>query len=423
MIQSQNRGGLRHLSHTIFFSWQSDRPTREGRNFIERALEIAVTRIAEDLEVEEPLRDALQVDKDTTGVAGSPPIFQTILGKIDRASVFLADLTFCGLRPDDSPTPNPNVLIEYGWALKALGHSQLLAVMNIAYGRPTRASLPFDLASFRFPITYELPDNALEEMRQRERGQLAQKLETALRQVFESEEFKAKLPKTPEPTLFRRKDPMNGRARFRARGQDIGLAIDPITNEERPVVLGEGPAMWLRVMPMYDQRRSWLSADLKPKAVPLSTVPMMQIPTSIGFVRGEDGCGYYRGFDVDANCVAYVFNTGELCIVNSSVVGASQYVLFEESIFFETLNQCCLFLDRLGCTRPYRWVAGMEGLHRRHLVSNSARRTIGPCLADVIEEEGTYAKDENAAGLLAPFFEKIFDKCGARRTRGPSRDT
>ncbi len=379
-------------------------------------------RIAEDLEVEEPLRDALQVDKDTTGVPGSPPIFQTILAKIDKASVFLADLTFSGLRPDDRPTPNPNVLIEYGWALRALGHPQVLGVMNTAYGRPTRESLPFDLASLRFPITYELPDNASEEMRQTERGQLAQKFETALRQVFDSEEFKAKVPKTPEPPLFRRKDPMNGRARFRARGQDLGLAVDPITNEERSVVLAEGPAMWLRVMPLYDQFRTWLSVDLKPQATPLSTVPMMQIRTNIGFVRGDDGCGYYRGFDVDANCVAYVFNTGELWIINSSVVGASHYVLFEESIFIETLDQCALFLDRLGCTRPYRWVAGMEGLHRRQLVSNSDRRTIGPCLADVIEEEGIYAKDDNAANIFLPFFEKIFDKCGARRPRRPSRD-
>ena len=109
------------------------------------------------------------------------------------ALAFVADLTFTGTRPDGRLTPNPNVLIEYGWVLKTLGYSQVLAVMNAAYGTPTRESLPFDLASLRFPIVYELPEDASESVRRTERDQLARKIETALRTVFESEEFKAKV--------------------------------------------------------------------------------------------------------------------------------------------------------------------------------------------------------------------------------------
>jgi hypothetical protein len=48
---------------TVFFSWQSDKSTKEGRNVIERALEIAIARITEDLKVEEAERDELSVDK------------------------------------------------------------------------------------------------------------------------------------------------------------------------------------------------------------------------------------------------------------------------------------------------------------------------------------------------------------------------
>jgi hypothetical protein len=252
---------------TVFFSWQTDRTTREGRNFIERALEDAVKRIAQDLEVDEPVRDALIVDKDTMGVPGSPPIFQTILAKIDKALAFVADLTFTGTRPDGRLTPNPNVLIEYGWALKALGYSQVLAVMNAVHGRPTRESLPFDLASLRFPIAYELPEDASESVRRTERDQLALKIETALRTVFGSEEFKAKLPKPPELPPFLRKPLMNGRARFRSPGQPLGFVRDPITREENPVSLVEGPAMWLRMMPMYNPGRTWLTEDIRTVSV------------------------------------------------------------------------------------------------------------------------------------------------------------
>jgi hypothetical protein len=180
---------------TVFFSWQTDRPPREGRNLIEKALENAVSRIANDAKVEPAVREGLIVDKDTKGVPGSPPIFSTILDKIDRASVFVGDLTMCGTRCDGRLTPNPNVLIEYGWALKSLGYFQVLTVMNDAHGEPTAESMPFDLAHLRFPLTYNLPDGAPDSVRKVEREQLVKKLETAVRGVFESEEFKPKLSK------------------------------------------------------------------------------------------------------------------------------------------------------------------------------------------------------------------------------------
>lgn len=87
---------------TIFFSWQADTPTREGRNFIERALERAAKRISVDTNVEEAIRE-LEIDRDTKGAPGSPPIVETIFRKIDKAAVFVPDLTFVGKRLDGRP--------------------------------------------------------------------------------------------------------------------------------------------------------------------------------------------------------------------------------------------------------------------------------------------------------------------------------
>lgn len=256
------------MGRSVFYSWQSDRPAREGRNFIEKALETAVARIARDVNVEEAVRSGLELDKDTKNVPGSPPIFQTILTKIERASVFVADLTICGTCCGGTSTPNPNVLIEYGWALKSLGYFQVITVMNEAYGKPSAESLPFDLAHMRFPITYNVPDNASDSQRQTERNQLVQKLESAVRAVLGSEEFKAKLAKQPAPSLFPTRKPLVGRSRFRAKGKPLGFNRDLVarmigTPDAEAVYLADGPTIWLRLAPSQPTNQTWRAQDLK----------------------------------------------------------------------------------------------------------------------------------------------------------------
>src|ERR1017187_7145952 len=201
---------------TVFFSWQSDIPTRDGRNFIEKALQDAAYRISQELTVDEPERGSILIDKDTQGVSGSPAIFDTILDKIERAAVFVPDLTFVSSRPNGDPSPNPNVLIEYGYALKTLTDDRIVAVMNSAHGKPTRDTMPFDLAHRRFPITYELSPDASDEVRKRERDALSKALEFAIRSVVESDAYKAVVSARQPPVSYRQ--PFQGRARFRAVG-------------------------------------------------------------------------------------------------------------------------------------------------------------------------------------------------------------
>ncbi|MBR7782118.1 hypothetical protein [Undibacterium luofuense] len=181
---------------SIFFSWQSDRNSLTGRNLIERALERAISKISKDINLFEPDRDggALILDRDTRNVAGSPPIVETIFRKIDSAAVFVPDLTFVGTRSDQRPTPNPNVLIEYGWALKVLGHGRVVGVMNTAYGEPSGENMPFDLRHQRNPITYFCPEGASDAVKVAARDSLAKDFENALRAVFSSKEYQETLP-------------------------------------------------------------------------------------------------------------------------------------------------------------------------------------------------------------------------------------
>lgn len=180
----------------IFFSWQSDTPNAVGRSFVETCLERAIAELVADADVELADRD-LKVDKDTQSVPGSPPIADTIFGKIDDAAVFLGDLTFVAKRLDGSLCPNPNVLVEHGWALKSLGWRRVIAVMNTAYGDPATVPLPFDLRHSRRPILYELKEGSDGPTRKAAKDELIRSLKTALRAIFEDKYVRADL--RPEP--------------------------------------------------------------------------------------------------------------------------------------------------------------------------------------------------------------------------------
>lgn len=168
------------MAQTVFFSWQVDTSTKSGRNFLKDAIQEACESIAEQTTVDEAPRD-LTVDSDTQNVAGQPPIVPTILKKIDACAVFVADMTFVGSRKDGRLTPNPNVLVEYGWALKSIGHERVISVMNATHGKPTEKDLPFNLRHVRWPITYDLPDTADAAIRSQEKKALVAILAKAIR--------------------------------------------------------------------------------------------------------------------------------------------------------------------------------------------------------------------------------------------------
>lgn len=168
----------------IFWSWQSDTPAAEGRNFVKTSLVAALAQLADDLEWSEAER--AELDHDTKDVPGLAPIADTIFEKIDNAAVFVADITPTGATPDGrKKTPNPNVLIELGYALKALGPQQIILVANAAGGfRPE--DLPFDLRHRRGPITYEVALSADKATKGRAMKALTNSLASALRMNVES---------------------------------------------------------------------------------------------------------------------------------------------------------------------------------------------------------------------------------------------
>jgi len=143
---------------TIFYSWQSDLPNNKNRSFIEKSIESAIKEINnDDLDLD------IAIDRDTKGTTGTPDIVSTIFGKIEKSSIFIADISFINQLSSGRKCSNPNVLIELGFAAKTLGWDRIICIFNTEYGKVEE--LPFDLR-FRRPLTYKI-DNINDKVKER----------------------------------------------------------------------------------------------------------------------------------------------------------------------------------------------------------------------------------------------------------------
>jgi len=412
----------------VFYAWQSDR--RQNRNFIRSALEAAVKQLRQDLALEEAHRDII-LDQDTQGLPGSPAIADAILTKIRSADVFIGDLTFIdgdlGTEPasDTRRTPNPNVMLEYGYALHALGDAKIIGVFNEACGSPQQ--LPFDLAHRRWPIRFNLP-NGESANRQNEKQLLTRALKDAVRSIISQfEELEAP---AAAPTPFVAAEPGDGVGRLR-HAQDF-LCIGS-AGESKPVWLRQGPYAFLRLMPT--------------KAVhELGEVDAYKIAQAylqpMGGMRG----GNWRSGRHQTGSVVYwttpdnpesAWDASQLFLTRELWANDFYHVYPErdqakqhgfpfiptgavEEVFIDTfINFVQVARDHLAITPPVRVIAGLAGMRGFRLAvdpnyfgySNFAGRILkdNVIVEDVLNEWSTEPFD-----FLLPFFNKMYDSAGAR---------
>jgi hypothetical protein len=414
----------------IFSSWQADRSTLVCRNLLERALEGAIKRLGQQADLEEAERSDLELDRDTKNVPGSPPIAETIFRKIDTAAVFVPDFTFVGSRADGRPTPNPNVLIEYGWALKALGHERVVAVMNTAFGEPSDATLPFDLRHQRHPITYHCPEDADEETRRSVREKLSKDLEQAVRLVITSEAYLSTLPQPPVPERFQPAVEIVP-GRFRRPDEPVGVG-EHFIEQSTAILLADRSLMWLRLMPEHDPGKTWPVSEIRQCAVTAQghLRPLWDGFSGLSYLRAHDGFGVYSRSEGDgtdiASTVTFAFKSGEVWAVDALYLDLLSERGFSaipdvELEYARTLRLVNDFLGRLGIEPPYLWVAGMSGLKGRGIevpAQPGYSYVPGPkgsCMLDVVRQSGTYSRGQDPVHALKPFFDSLYEACGRSR--------
>ncbi len=141
------------MDNIVFYSWQSDSLAKINRFFIRDCLTETLKKINKNSN----MMEAVRLDHDTANIPGTPDIANTIFEKIRESSVFIADLTLLAETKNGKKSPNPNVLIELGYAFSAITGSKIITIINTSFGEAKQ--LPFDLLHKRWPIQYSLTED------------------------------------------------------------------------------------------------------------------------------------------------------------------------------------------------------------------------------------------------------------------------
>jgi len=291
----------------IFYSWQSDLDPKANRNLIQGALD----RACRSIKTEGGVIAEAVVERDTLGLPGAPSIVDAVLSKIRDCDVFVADVSSINhasptqsaklptdmpeaseggideiqthQTPQTRPCPNPNVLVELGYAMSHLGNEALVLVVNTFYG-PIE-NLPFDLRSLRVMQYRAKPGDELGAVRK----ELQRDLENAIRSIAS-----VARGDPVDSILYQRTRNVEGQARglFGDLGRAAGVigptfseaqvnkAFDGLTeqqcinickainpNSEAPLFVGDGfgggrKAVWLECMLHWRKRSGSFSAQV-----------------------------------------------------------------------------------------------------------------------------------------------------------------
>lgn len=131
----------------IFYSWQSDLPNAKNRSLIETSLKNAIKMIKDEID---EVSDVL-IESDSRDDLGTPDLVESIFSKIEQCDILVADLSIINAGSNGRLTPKPNVLLEVGFAAKAISWTNIVCVYNCEYGKVE--DLPFDIRT-RKPIIY-----------------------------------------------------------------------------------------------------------------------------------------------------------------------------------------------------------------------------------------------------------------------------
>ena len=130
----------------VFFAWQSDTRAEFNKDLIWDALQTACKELSDDAELG-PEREQLGADRDTQGVAGSGDVHQIIFEKLAKTDLAIFDLSAVAKTDGGKAVPNPNVMLELGFATRAITEARIALIANeaVKYDGP----LPFDLRNRR----------------------------------------------------------------------------------------------------------------------------------------------------------------------------------------------------------------------------------------------------------------------------------
>jgi hypothetical protein len=402
----------------IFWSWQSDTPGKIGRHFVRDVLRIAIAYLKQASDVEEPTaaetRESIHLDHDRQGVSGSPDLARTIFDKIDRAAVFVADVTLVGTSDDGlKRLINPNVAIEYGHAHHSLGDEAILMVQNTHYG--DRNALPFDLKHKAGPIQFRLAPDAKKAEVEAEQKTLVGQFITALRPFVERRSAQVARPfqgqaSTDTPAVFFTSGDILGR---------VGVG----TADEIEYRFAETRVFYLRLIPTTAQpeimhtRLMDVAGQHRPDVLSQSRFDGYLDRNRFGVIALTPS-----GTSTTPTSLTQLFSTGEAWGVTRNFFASYQNLTVVpvnalENIYCRVLANYVDILEKgLGIDPSYTVVCGAIGLQDVHVGLNNSFD--GPIYNDRIETRRLLneANKQAQEAVVKEFADAILDLAGVRRS-------
>ncbi len=355
------------------------------------ALDTAIQRLSVEMtESERP-----DIDHDTKGVPGSPEIAATILKKIENASVFVADITPIAVSKSGKHIPNPNVLIELGFAKMAVGTENIILVWNTAITGCSVEDLPFDLRHRRGPLSIDLPYDAPTAELRSTRASLTDQFEGALRACLNETtaktgaEPKWRRTKSNDPSIWEGGDkPLNVNRRF---DPPISIGFESAPRAYARIV----PERWDRV----EDTSSKLNGDYHP--TPLGRFGGLDWGrTTGGFIayRASESI-YERGSTPTAT--RWFQDSGELWGVASSFFSEHENLMFYSEAYavlqwISWLRRSILVCRSLGGAGRIHCKLGVFGIEGTRWPKNAW--ITGPpnvAVEDLIESKFIFSSSDN----------------------------
>lgn len=398
----------------IFYSWQADTPDLIGKAFIRLALDDAVSKISDRMNLDEAERP--NVDQDTQGVMGSPAIAETIFEKIHNSEVVVVDVTLVGKTPEGKKLINSNVAYELGFAHGHHGDQVLLAVMNSHYGCPD--DLPFDLKHRRWPVRFELSPDATKIQRRKMRQALAKEFAGILRLYI-----KKCSPGKKHESMFATANPatywQDGELlvqRTRSHGHDGALELGYTKDQ---------PLIYLRIWP--DELMEEFSGR------ELSDYQITEVEPLLGRTGGYSCCRNKYGIITYAGGNAgELFSTTQV-FKNREIWGVEAFILrgredydfkfvptgaFEIGLIRSLNTYLRLAFERLGYPDRVHVKAGMVNVEGFKLAmpADYWDKFWGPIFVDVsVQTTVNKNEPESVNAALLKIFEAVFDAAGTER--------
>jgi hypothetical protein len=384
----------------IFWAWQSDTDQAVCRFLVKKALDVAIQDLAGELD-ERP-----ELDHDTKDLPGMPDIVASIFAKIDAATAFVADVTTVAKTDKNKAVANPNVLMELGYAKKAISPDNIICVANTHWF--DIADLPFDLRNRRGPILYSLPPDSDANARNAARNQLAKDLKNALLSILKN------TPTQPSSSMLRSSRDRDPSIWLPKGSKLVHQGFHGSGQQE--VTVYEGPRAYIRAAP-----ERWKTT---PTRAQLRELPEFWAPP---VARDGDG-----GLNADGRIVYWFSEHSQLgrvavsalqvflepaeawCYfgkVYSDVNGADFLATtFVREQWRDALDNVFRFFRELQAIGPFRVEAGIVGISKLHWPNEFQR--ILPVVDAVRHEKSIVGWEDARSAFLAELDALLVDAYG-----------